>query len=196
MTTEAPPPRDDAEGENAPELSRAVVHDDVSHPRRKVARRVPRWSEVHHLLRLRRPEPSLTKRRLSRAHTIDDLRAVASRRTPRSVFDYVDGAAEQEISIERAREAFRRVEFSPRVLRNVAEVDASVEVLGQRAALPLVLAPTGFTRMMHHEGEVAVASAAAHAGVPYVLSTMGTTSLEDVRATAPTARQWFQLYLW
>lgn len=195
MTTEAPRPQD-ADGENAPDRTRAAVHNDVAYPRQRVARRMPRWSEFRPLLQVRRPEPSLTKRRLSRAHSIDDLRAVARRRTPRSVFDYVDGAAEQEISIERAREAFRNVEFSPRVLRDVAVVDTSVEVLGQPAALPLVLAPTGFTRMMNHEGELAVAAAAARAGVPYVLSTMGTTSLEEVRAAAPAARQWFQLYLW
>ena len=82
------------------------------------------------------------------------------------------------------------------MLQDVTEVDASTSVLGGQSALPLVLAPTGFTRMMHHEGEIAVARAAARAGVPYVLSTMGTTDLEEVRACAPSARQWFQLYLW
>jgi L-lactate dehydrogenase (cytochrome) len=121
---------------------------------------------------------------------------IAKRRVPRSVFDYVDGAAEQEISITRARAAFERIELRPRVLRDVSKIDCSAWVLEARAAFPLVLAPTGFTRMMNHEGEVAVARAAARANIPYVLSTMGTTSLEDVRACAPTARQWFQLYLW
>lgn len=134
--------------------------------------------------------------RLSRANTVADLRELARRRTPRSVFDYVDGAAEAEISLERAREAFRQVVFHPRVLRDVASVDLSRRLLGREAALPVVLGPTGFTRMMHHEGERAVARAAARAGVPYALSTMGTTSIEDVAAAAPDGRNWFQLYLW
>jgi L-lactate dehydrogenase (cytochrome) len=133
---------------------------------------------------------------LSQAHTIEDLRAMARRRVPRAVFDYVDGAAEQEISLARARAAFERVELHPRVLHDVSKVDTSAQILGSRAALPLVLAPAGFTRMMHHEGEIAVARAAARADVPYVLSTMGTTEPEAVRACAPGARHWFQLYLW
>jgi L-lactate dehydrogenase (cytochrome) len=163
---------------------------------RSVQRRLPRLAELAPLLRFQRPHLDGRRRRLARAYTIEDLRQIARRRAPRSVFDYVDGAAEQEISIRRARAAFESVEFHPRVLRDVSSVDTSAEVLGARAAMPLVLAPTGFTRMMHHEGEVAVARAAARAGIPYVLSTMGTTEPEAVRACAPTARQWFQLYLW
>ena len=112
------------------------------------------------------------------------------------MFDYVDGAAEAELSLRRAREAFARVEFSPRVLRDVTTVDTACDVVGTPSSLPLVLAPTGFTRMMHHEGERAVARAAARAGLPYTLSTMGTVSIEDVRAAAPEGRHWFQLYLW
>jgi L-lactate dehydrogenase (cytochrome) len=162
----------------------------------RTRRRLPRWSEVEQLLKFQRPQLNPRQRRLERAYTIEDLRAAARRRVPRSVFDYVDGAAEQEISLQRARSAFERVEFHPRVLRNVATIDTSAQILGAPASLPLVLAPTGFTRMMNHEGEVAVARAAARAGIPYVLSTMGTTSLEEVRACAPTARQWFQLYVW
>jgi L-lactate dehydrogenase (cytochrome) len=165
-------------------------------PAERTRRRLPRWSELEQLVRFRRPELNGRQRRLARAYTIEDLRTAARRRVPRSVFDYVDGAAEQEISLRRARSAFERVEFHPRVLRNVARIDTSAQVLGAPATLPLVLAPTGFTRMMNHEGEIAVARAAARAGVPYVLSTMGTTSLEQVRACAPTARQWFQLYVW
>jgi L-lactate dehydrogenase (cytochrome) len=159
-------------------------------------RRLPRWSEVRPLLRTRQVHGDRTERRLARAATIGDLREVARRRTPRSVFDYVDGAAEGEVSLRRAREAFARVEFRPRVLRDVAHVDSAASVAGTPAALPLVLAPTGFTRMMHHEGERAVARAAARAGVPYTLSTMGTVSLEDVAVAAPDGNHWFQLYLW
>ena len=124
-------------------------------------RRRPRWSELRPLVRIEPPSVGSAERRVSAAATIGDLRRIAKRRTPRSVFDYVDGAAEQEISLRRAREAFLRVEFRPRVLRDVSEVDASRVVVGSRSTLPLVLAPTGFTRMMHHEGERAVARAAS-----------------------------------
>ena len=158
-------------------------------------RRRPRWSEVRPLVRIEPPRLG-SERRVAAAATIADLRRIAKRRTPRSVFDYVDGAAEQEISLRRAREAFSRVEFRPRVLRDVSEVDATRVIIGSQSSLPLVLAPTGFTRMMHHEGERAVARAAARAGIPYALSTMGTVSVEDVAAVAPDAERWFQLYLW
>jgi L-lactate dehydrogenase (cytochrome) len=134
-------------------------------------------------------------RRLSRAHTIDDLRRIGRRRTPRAVFDYVDGAAESEASLRRAREAFQRIEFRPSALRGVADVDLGVTVLGERVALPFAFAPTGFTGMIHHEGERAVAQVAGRNGIPYTLSTMGNTSIEDVAAAAPGARKWFQLYV-
>lgn len=147
-------------------------------------------------MRLRPLTGDPVERRLQRAHTIADLREIARRRTPRAVFDYVDGAAEAEVSLDRARQAYRNVEFHPRVLRDVNAVDTSRTVLGKRAALPLVLAPTGFTRLMHYEGEPAVARAAATAGVPYALSTMGTTSIEGVAEAAPDGRRWFQLYIW
>jgi L-lactate dehydrogenase (cytochrome) len=159
-------------------------------------RRLPRWSELRPLLRPRPVVLDPTQRRLSRALTIADLRAAARRRTPRAVFDYTDGAAETETSRRRAEEAFRRVEFRPRVLRDVTKVDPSTTILGQPSALPLAFAPTGFTRMMHHQGERAVVRVAEAAGIPYALSTLGTTSIEDVAATAPAARKWFQLYVW
>lgn len=159
-------------------------------------RRVPRWSELAPLLRLRPFERDRTAARLARAATVADLRDVARRRTPRAVFDYVDGAAVDELSLRRSREAFARVEFVPRVLRDVSQVDTTTTLLGRTSELPMVLAPTGFTRMMHHEGECAVARVAQRAGLPYTLSTMGTTSIEDVAAAAPDARRWFQLYLW
>jgi L-lactate dehydrogenase (cytochrome) len=159
-------------------------------------RRLPRPRELAQLLR---PKPFVldpTERRLAAAHTIADLRTIARQRTPRAVFDYTDGAAEMEDSLRRARTAFRRVEFRPNVLRGVADPDTSVEVLGQRSALPFAFAPTGFTRMMNHEGERAVAKVAQRVGIPFSLSTMGTTSIEDVAAAAPDARKWFQLYVW
>jgi len=161
-----------------------------------VPRRLPRWSELAPLVRLQPFEGDAVERRLRRAQDVADLRRIARRRTPRAVFDYVDGAAEDELSLRRAREAFARVEFTPTVLQDVSAVDTSTTVLGQPARLPLVLAPTGFTRMMHHQGEAAVARAAAAAGIPYTLSTMGTTTVEEVARAAPTGTNWFQLYLW
>jgi L-lactate dehydrogenase (cytochrome) len=121
---------------------------------------------------------------------------MAARRVPRAVFDYVDGGAGDEISLARARTAFSRVEFHPKVLRDVSQISLSTTILGEDASLPLVLAPTGFTRMMHHSGERAVAAAAARAGVPYALSTAGTTSPEDLMTVVPSGVRWFQLYLW
>jgi len=167
----------------------------VTNPVRTV-RRLPRWSEVAPLVQPRPFVRDPVERRLGRAQDIADLRELARRRSPRAVFDYVDGAAEDEISLRRAREAYARVEFRPRVLRDVSAVDTSTSVLGRPSQLPLVLAPTGFTRMMQHEGEPAVARAAAGAGVPYVLSTLGTTSPEELRTAAPESDTWFQLYLW
>ena len=161
-----------------------------------VERRFPRPAELRPLLR---PAPfvrNATDRRLARAADIADLRAIARRRTPRAVFDYTDGAADGELSLNRARAAFARVEFHPSVLRDVSAVDTSREMLGRRAALPFAFAPTGFTRMMHAEGEPSVVAVAEEVGIPYTLSTMGTTTIEDVAAAAPGARKWFQLYLW
>ncbi|GAF47524.1 alpha-hydroxy acid oxidase [Rhodococcus wratislaviensis] len=160
------------------------------------ARRLPRRSELRDLIRPRPFHWDPLSRRLANVHTMSDMRVAARRRVPQSVFDYVDGAAEAEISIGRARDAYAGVEFHPRVLRDVAQVNTSVDIAGSRASLPLILAPTGFTRMMHCEGEIAVARAAASAGIPYTLSTMGTTSLERLAVEVPDARRWFQLYLW
>jgi len=137
-----------------------------------------------------------TARRLAAAASIRDLRLLARRRAPRAVFDYTDGGAGDEISLRRSRAAFAAVEFQPRVLQDVAAVDPSAVVLGRPAALPFVFGPTGFTRMMHTQGEPAVARVAARAGIPYALSTMGTTSIERLATEVPQCRRWFQLYLW
>ena len=160
------------------------------------ARRRPRWSELQPLLRPRSPALRPTERRLAAVASIPDLRLLAGRRAPRAVFDYTDGAAGEEIGLRRSRQAYARVEFQPTVLRDVSAVDTSTTILGRPAALPLVFAPTGFTRMMHTDGEPAVARVAARTGIPYALSTMGTTSVEALAAAAPDARRWFQLYLW
>ena len=161
-----------------------------------VDRRLPRPSEILPLIGGR--DRSLTRRqaRLERCASVGDVRALAMRRVPRSVFDYTDGAAGSELTLRRSVEAYSRVEFTPRVLRDVSEVDCSVEMLGQRSTLPFALGPTGFTRMMHHVGEPAVAKVAGDVGIPYALSTLGTTSVEALAEVAPDTRRWFQLYVW
>jgi L-lactate dehydrogenase (cytochrome) len=160
-------------------------------------RQFPNARELAPLLQLKKPDLHLTRRRLAAALTIEDLRRLAARRTPRAAFDYTDGAAEDELSLARARQAFRDVEFHPAVLRDVSTVDTGWDVLGRRVELPFGIAPTGFTRMMQAEGEIAGATAAAAAGIPFALSTMGTTSIEDVAvAGGPSGRNWFQLYMW
>lgn len=151
-----------------------------------------RW--LRSLISLRRPSFG-RQARLARAATVLDLRELGRRTTPRAVFDYVDGAAEAEISLRRSREAYSEVVFYPSVLRDVAEVDTATTVLGRRNTLPFGLAPTGFTRMMHHSGETAVARAAGEAGIVYTLSTLGTTSAVDLAGATPDTNRWFQLYL-
>lgn len=161
-----------------------------------VKRQVPRVRDLAPLLQFKKPLFDRTRRRLDAALTIEDLRRIAKRRTPKAAFDYTDGAAEDELSIARARQAFRDIEFHPTILRDVTDVTAGWDVLGQPVALPFGIAPTGFTRLMHTAGEIAGARAAASAGIPFSLSTLGTTAIEDLVAAAPQGRKWFQLYMW
>ncbi|GAA0512224.1 L-lactate dehydrogenase [Paractinoplanes deccanensis] len=160
-----------------------------------VQRQFPRPVEVFELMRFKRPQLNARTRRLESALTIEDLRAIAKRRTPRAAFDYTDGAAEGELSLARARQAFKDIEFHPHVLRDVAHVDTSATVFGGPSALPFGIAPTGFTRLMQTEGETAGAGAAGAAGIPFTLSTLGTTSIETVKEANPAGRNWFQLYV-
>jgi L-lactate dehydrogenase (cytochrome)/glycolate oxidase len=162
----------------------------------KVRRRFPSPKDLLQLLRFRKPILNTRKRRLARALTIYDLRSIAKRRTPKAPFDYTEGAADSESSLIRARDAFEKLEFSPRILRNVKDIDLSVSMLGKTMSMPIGIAPTGFTRIMQTEGEYAGACAASDAGIPYTLSTMGTRSIEDVAKVAPNGRNWFQLYMW
>ncbi|MGZ6764480.1 MAG: alpha-hydroxy acid oxidase [Nocardioides sp.] len=162
-------------------------------------RQLPTRRDLAPLLTFKKPTLSPRERRLASALTIEDLRRIAKRRTPKPAFDYTDGAADGEVSLARAREAFADVQFNPAILRDVSHVDTSREVLGGPTSLPFGIAPTGFTRMMQAEGEIAGATAARAAGIPFALSTMGTTSIEDVAAANPAAsggRNWFQLYMW
>jgi L-lactate dehydrogenase (cytochrome) len=160
-----------------------------------VSRQVPKPAEILELMKFRRIEPSFKKRRLAAALTIEDLRRIAKRRTPAAAFDYTDGAAEGEISMARSVQAFEDVEFHPVTLNDVSAVNTSTQVLGGGSALPFGVAPTGFTRLMQTEGEAAGAGAAGAAGIPFTLSTLGTASIEDVKAANPHGRNWFQLYV-
>jgi L-lactate dehydrogenase (cytochrome) len=162
----------------------------------EMKRRLPKPAELAPLIRFKKPVLNPVRRRLANAYTIEDLRRIAKRTTPRAAFDYTDGAAEDELSLTRARQAFRDVELRPSILRDVSKIDLGRDVLGRRSELPFGIAPTGFTRLMHTEGEIAGATAAGDAGIPYTLSTMGTTSIEDVAAANPDGRNWFQLYMW
>jgi L-lactate dehydrogenase (cytochrome) len=147
------------------------------------------------VIRFEKPETDPIERRLKKAASVADLRAVAKRRLPGGVFDYIDGAAEDERTLAANQDAFARTGFKPRVLRGIEEVDVASTLLGQPLAYPLVLAPTGFTRIADPQGELAVARAAARAGLPYTLSTLGTRSIEEVRAVSD-GRLWLQVYAW
>ncbi len=160
-----------------------------------VQRQFPKPVDLLEYMQFKKPQLDGRKRRLDAALTIEDLRLIAKRRTPKAAFDYTDGSAESEISIRRARQAFQDVEFHPEVLRDVADVDTTATVFGATSSMPFGIAPTGFTRLMQTEGETAGAGAAAAAGIPFTLSTLGTTSIEEVKKANPTGRNWFQLYV-
>ncbi|HET6964101.1 MAG TPA: alpha-hydroxy acid oxidase [Acidimicrobiales bacterium] len=147
------------------------------------------------VVRFQRPETDPVERRLRRAASVSDLRRLARRRLPGGVFDYIDGAAEDERTSAANVEAFAALGFRPRVLRGMSAVDVSSSILGAPVSYPLVLAPTGFTRIADPEGELAVARAADRAGIPYTLSTLSTRSIEEVRAVS-RGRLWFQVYAW
>lgn len=160
-----------------------------------VQRQLPKPSELLEFMQFKKPSLDFTGNRLQSALTIYDLRRIAKRRTPAAAFDYTDGAAEGELSMTRARQAFEDIEFHPGILTDVSTVDTTTQVLGGTSALPFGIAPTGFTRLMQTEGEIAGSGAAGAAGIPFTLSTLGTTSIEDVRRVNPNGRLWFQLYV-
>ena len=160
-----------------------------------VQRQFPRPAEILELMTFKPIDLDGKRRRLSSALTIEDLRTIAKRRTPAAAFDYTDGAAEGEISMDRSVEAFEDIEFHPSILHDVSTVDTTAQILGGSSAQPFGIAPTGFTRLMQTEGEIAGASAAGAAGIPFTLSTLGTTSIEEVHAANPLGRNWFQLYV-
>jgi len=141
--------------------------------------------------------PSLNpyKGQLIRAQTIDDIAKIARKRTPKVVFDYVEGGAVDEIAYSRSRAAYARIEFNSRVMRDVSKIDTSEKILGKVVDIPICFAPTGYTRLMHHVGEPAVANVASNKNLIYALSTMGTTSPEELATAVPNSRRWFQLYI-
>jgi L-lactate dehydrogenase (cytochrome) len=147
------------------------------------------------VMQFRPVELDPVERRLSRAASVADLRRIAKRRLPGGVFDYIDGGAEDELSLRRNVAAFRRAELVPRVLRDVSGIDLSATLLGRRLPMPLVVAPTGFTRIASPGGELDVSRAAARAGLPYTLSTMATRSIEEVAAVS-RGPKWLQVYVW
>lgn len=159
-------------------------------------RQLPRWKNIKPLLGWSFPKFKNNDRRLNSAINISDLRALAKSRVPKAVFDYVDGGANDEIAYARSQEIYSRIEFKAKVLRDVSKIDLSAEILGKTSALPIIFAPTGYTRMMHYKGEVMVAKICQENNLIYNLSTMGTTSSKEIGAQVPDVRRWFQLYLW
>ena len=152
-------------------------------------------STLRSVLRFRKFEWDPVTRRLQTAASISDLRAKAKRRLPGGVFDYIDGAAEDEVTLRRNIEAYGAVEFRPRVFRDVSNISLQSKLFGRDLSFPLILAPTGFGRLADSQGELAVARAADRAGIPYTLSTLGTRSIEEI-AEVSSGRKWFQVYVW
>ena len=147
------------------------------------------------VVRFKRFEANPSLRRLAKAASVADLRRLAQRRLPRGVFDYIDGGAEDERTLSDNVSAFANVSFRPRVLRGLSDVRIGSSILGNTLEYPLILAPTGFTRIADPQGELAVARSAARAGLPYTLSTLSTRSIEEVRSVSD-GRLWFQVYAW
>ena len=153
------------------------------------------YRTLRSVVRFQRVETDRVERRLARAASVEDLRRIARRRLPGGVFDYIDGGAEDERTLAGNQAAFAAATWRPRVLRGVEEIDVASTLLGRPLAYPLVLAPTGFTRIADPDGELAVARAAARAGLPYTLSTLSTRSIEEVRVVSD-GRLLFQVYAW
>lgn len=148
------------------------------------------------VIRFRTFERDPDLRRMQSAANVRDLREIARRRLPKGVFDYVDGGAEDEVTYRRNEQDFHNWEFAPTVMRDVSAIDTSSRVLGRKVPIPLVLAPTGFTRIVDPPGELSVARVAAERALPYSLSTLGTRSIEEVAEAAGGGRNWFQVYVW
>ena len=166
-----------------------------SEPAPAARRRAPRWRDVEPFLRLRPVPRERVERRLARCLSIDDLERLARRRVPGAVWDYVYGGSDAELALRRNRQAYERVELRPTAFGQVAEPDIATNILGQPASAPIILAPTGYSRLSHHAGERAAAASAAGAGLPYTLSTYATTSIGDIGEMSSDSRNWFQFYV-
>ncbi len=154
------------------------------------------WDSFRSVAQFAPFERDATRRRLAKVASVEDLRRVARRRLPAGVFDYIDGGAEDERTLATNSTDFAKIEFRPRVMRDVSRLDTSTTIFGKPASMPLILSPTGFTRIAHSQGELAVTRAAARAGVPWSLSTMGTRSIEECAEANPAGEKWFQIYTW
>ncbi len=159
-------------------------------------RQLPRWKSIKPLLGWGLPKSPFRDRKLNSVVNLAELRSLAKRRVPKAVFDYVDGGANDELAYARSQEIYSRVEFKARVLRDVSVIDLKTNILDKESALPIIFAPTGYTRMMHYKGEVMVAKVCDENNLIYNLSTMGTTSSKEIGEQVPNVRRWFQLYLW
>ncbi|HRD22150.1 MAG TPA: alpha-hydroxy acid oxidase [Candidatus Nanopelagicus sp.] len=159
-------------------------------------RQLPRWKNIKPLLGWGLPKSPFQDRKLKSVVNLAELRLLAKRRVPKAVFDYVDGGANDELAYARSQEIYSKIEFKARVLRDVSVIDLKTKILGKESALPIIFAPTGYTRMMHYQGEVMVAKVCKENNLIYNLSTMGTTSSKEIGEQVPAVRRWFQLYLW
>ena len=128
------------------------------------------------------------------AINIDDLRTLARKRLPKTIFEFIEGGAQDEISLRANREDFERYALRTLVLTDISQRDQSTTILGETSASPLILAPTGLAGILHRRGELSASRAAHAAGVPYCLSTMATCSIEQI-AEASNVTRWFQLYV-
>jgi len=161
-----------------------------------VKRQFPRWKNIKPLLGWSLPKDPMADRKLKKVVNLAEMRLLSRKRVPKAVFDYVDGGANDELAYARSQEIYSRVEFKAKVLRDVSKIDLTANIVGQISALPIIFAPTGYTRMMHYQGEVMVAKVCEENNLVYNLSTMGTTSSKEIGDQVPNVRRWFQLYLW
>lgn len=159
-------------------------------------RQFPRWKNIKPLLGWSLPKDPFADRKLKKVVNLAEMRLLSKKRVPKAVFDYVDGGANDELAFIRSQEVYSRVEFKARVLRDVSKIDLTANIVGQKSALPIIFAPTGYTRMMHYQGEIMVAKVCEENNLVYNLSTMGTTSSKEIGDQVPNVRRWFQLYLW
>ena len=159
-------------------------------------RQFPRWKNIKPLLGWSLPKDPLADRKLKKVVNLAEMRLLSKKRVPKAVFDYVDGGANDELAFIRSQEVYSRVEFRARVLRDVSKIELTTNIVGQKSSLPIIFAPTGYTRMMHYQGEIMVAKVCEENDLVYNLSTMGTTSSKEIGDQVPNVRRWFQLYLW